>query len=86
MYLEKLMCVSLMLMHTRLLAIVYYHCLPLTGSTITPVPTILVLTTSITIPLPQVWFSGLRGAVAYASANLFPDTTGRTCCTIYMYI
>jgi NhaP-type Na+/H+ or K+/H+ antiporter len=23
-----------------------------------------------------VWFSGLRGAVAYASANLYPDTTG----------
>ena len=22
------------------------------------------------------WFSGLRGAVAYASANLFPDSTG----------
>jgi hypothetical protein len=24
----------------------------------------------------RVWFSGLRGAVAYASANIFPDTTG----------
>lgn len=23
----------------------------------------------------RVWFSGLRGAVAYASANIFPDTT-----------
>ena len=24
----------------------------------------------------RVWFSGLRGAVAYASANIFPDVTG----------